>query len=304
MQTLPTHWIDTHIHVSDRNGDGSPRQHLVSDLLAVLDAEQTDLRFVVSPDAYWNTIVKTTSDGSSRANEFIHCIAEAAPGRLMASCIVNPNFLDDSLRTMEQCFERWGFVQLGEMLQYMFDFKMDCDASAQLVRKAVEYNVPVQIHVSTSNSAQGGWTGGCEQLEDILGLMQRVPEAKVIIAHAVGTDKDDPAVIDTYLDLIEKRCGQWPDNWWAEVRDFSSPGVPSALKRIPTNRLIAGTDWTTRVGPPFLPYGMIFGSSPDENPYPPCISEMVAFLYQAGASAATIDAIAYRNAHELLKGDM
>ena len=79
--------------------------------------------------------------------------------------------------------------------------------------------------------------------------------------------------------------------------------MPSALKRIPTNRLIAGTDWTTRVGPPFLPYGMIFGSSPDENPYPPCISEMVAFLQQAGAPSDAIEGIAYRNACDLLKID-
>ena len=298
---LPKLWIDTHIHVSDRSSDGSLRETLAQDVLKVLDEAESDLRFVVSPDSFWNRVVKTEPDGSSRANEFIHRLVDAAPGRLYGSCIVNPNFVEDSLRTMETCFERWGFVQLGEFLQYMFDFKMDSDDSERLVRKAVEYDVPVEIHVSTSNSAQGGWSGGCEQLEDIFGLVQRVPEAKIIVAHAVGTDKDDPPVIDTYLDLIEKEYGHWPDNWWAEIRDFSSPGVPSALVRIPASRLIAGTDWTTRVGPPFLPYGMVFGTSPEENPYLPCLSEMVGFLRRAGATSEAIDQIAYKNGCELMK---
>jgi chromosome segregation protein len=50
-----------------------------------------------------------------------------------------------------------------------------------------------------------------------------------------------------------------PDNFWVEIRDFDSPGVRSALARVRADRLLAGTDWVTRVGPPFLPYGCIFG---------------------------------------------
>jgi len=298
----PSNWIDTHIHVSDRGSDGGYREHLLEDLLNVLDAEDPDLRVLLSPDGYWNRICRDEPDGCGRANAFIHGLVEGAPERLYGSCIVNPNFVDESLRTMETCFEKWGFVQLGEMLQYMLGFRMDSDATETLVHRAVEYDVPVQVHISTSNSAQGGFSGGIEELENLFGLVDRVPEAKYILAHAVGSDRDDPPVIDEYVDRIERQYEEWPRTFWAEIRDFSSPGLPSALRRIPPDRLIAGTDWTTRIGPPFMPYGMIFAvPSPDENPYPPCIASMVTFVREAGATDETIRKIAFENAARLLK---
>lgn len=298
----PERWIDTHVHVSDLSSDGSHRDNLLDDLLHVLDAEEADLRLVVSPDTNWNRICRDEPDGCGRANEFIHGLVCRAPGRLYGSCIVNPNFADESLKTMETCFEKWGFVQLGEMLQYMFDFRMDSAPSARLVRAAADYGAPVQVHVSTSNSAQGGFSGGIEELEDLFGCVERVPEAKYILAHAVGTEQADPTVIDIYIDRIEKEFGRWPANFWAEIRDFSSPGLRSALQRIPNGRLIVGTDWTTRVGPPFMPYGMIFAvASADESPYPPCISSMVHLMDEAGAAAEVVAQVGFGNAAALLR---
>ena len=298
----PEKWIDTHIHVSDVGSDGSRRENLLQDLLQVLDAEEADLRLVVSPDANWCSVCRDEPDGCRRANEFIRGLVRRAPDRLYGSCIVNPNFVDESIQTMETCFEEWGFVQLGEMLQYMFHFRMDSAPSARLVRAAADYDVPVQVHVSTSNSAQGGFSGGIEELEDLFGCVERVPEAKYILAHAVGTEQADPTVIDIYIDRIEKEFGRWPANFWAEIRDFSSPGLRSALQRIPNGRLIVGTDWTTRVGPPFMPYGMIFAvASADENPYPPCIASMVHLMDEAGATAKVVAQVGFGNAAELLR---
>lgn len=298
-------WIDTHIHVSDRGADGSRREHLLPDLLRVLDAEDADLRFVLNSDGYWYQICRDEPDGCHRANAFIHRLVEGARERLYGSCMVNPNFVDESLRTMEVCFERWGFVQLGEMLQYMLHYRMNSDTTASIARRAVDYDVPIQVHISTSNRAQGGFSGGREELEDLFGLVDRVPDAKYILAHAVGSDQDDPPVIDEYVDLIERQYGSWPRNFWAEIRDFSSPGLPSALRRIPVDRLITGTDWTTRVGPPFMPYGMIFAlESPDENPYPPCIASMVGFMKRAGATDEEVERIGFENAASLLKLEM
>jgi predicted TIM-barrel fold metal-dependent hydrolase len=173
----------------------------------------------------------------------------------------------------------------------------------ELVRQAAEYGKPVQVHISTSNAGpQGPFPGGgTEQLEDLMDLADRVPEANYILAHLIGMDKDDPPVVDGYLDQIEKRFGRFPENLWAEIRDFNSPGVRTALQRIPADRLIAGTDWVTRVGPPFLPYGTIFGvRCAAENPYPPGVASMVGFLRQAGTSESQIAAIGFGNAARLL----
>jgi predicted TIM-barrel fold metal-dependent hydrolase len=294
--------MDAHVHVSDRNGDGSLRTRLQQDLIAVLDGCDVPLRWAISPDDYWYDVMKNEADGAYRGNEMIHRLCQGSGGRLMGSCMVNPNFLDESLRTMEMCFEHWGFVQFGEVLQYMFDFVLDCDAVERLVRKAVEYDVPVQVHISTSNSRTHPSSFGCEQLLDLFKLVERVPQAKYVLAHAVGGKKDNPPVVAVYLDMVEREYGKWPENFWMEIADFSSPGLRHALARVPGDRLFTGTDWTSRVGPPFLPYGIMFNArSVAEAAFPPRVSEFVRFLQAAGATDEAIEAIGHRNLRALLK---
>lgn len=295
-------WLDTHIHVSDIGPDGKYRPNLLEDILTVLDHSDADLRWVISNDGHWLSRLANETDGALEANRFIYDLVRRAPGRLYGGCMVNPRYLDTALRVMELAFGQWGFVLFGELVQYILDFRMDSQPVERLVRVAVEFNVPVQVHISTSNSAQGTFTSGVEELHDLLALTERVPEAKYILAHFVGTSKDNPPVVETYLDAIEKRCGRWPKNFWAEIRDFNSPGVRVLLTRVPHTRIIAGTDWCSRIGPPFLPYGVVFGvKSVAENPYPPSVSAMKSFLRQAGASEASIPKIAFENAAELLR---
>ena len=201
---------------------------------------------------------------------------------------------------MDACFGEWGFVQFGEMLQYMMDYEMNTDAVETLVRRAVEIDVPVQVHVSTSNAKTGASSFGDEQLQDLFRLVQRVPEARYVLAHLIGSPKGDPPVATGYLDAIDKEYGEFPRNFWAEIRDFDSPGVRTALDRVPGDRLIAGTDWTTRIGPPFMPYGMVFGSdAPEENPYPPSIQSIAELLTSAGCADEQIRRIGWQNATEL-----
>jgi predicted TIM-barrel fold metal-dependent hydrolase len=296
-----TKWLDTHIHVSDVGNDGEHRPRLLEDLLAVLDGAGADLRFVLSPDANWNRVVMQDENGVLRAAEFIHGLVSRAPGRLYGSCLVNPHFVDASLRAMELCFEQWGFVQLGEMLQYMMDYEMNTDPVEALVRAAVAYGVPVQVHISTSNYKVNGVPTGTAQLRDLIGLVERVPEADYLLAHLIGQPDDSPPVVDGYLDLIDDHYGEWPRNFWAEIRDFSSPGLRSAVERVPADRLVCGTDWTTRVGPPFLPYGMIFNvPSIEENPYPPSVTAMVQLAREAGATDEQVKALGFDNAAALL----
>jgi predicted TIM-barrel fold metal-dependent hydrolase len=298
----PRTWIDTHIHVCDTGQDGTARPRFTDDLLAVLNAEGHDLRFVLSPDGARLSRVGQSGEGVMEGNEFIRDLVQQAPGRLYGSCMVNPSFLDASLTAMDRCLGDWGFVQLGEMLQYMMGYRMDSDAVERLVRHALDFDVPVQVHISTSNRMSHNSSWGVEQLEDLFGLVDRVPEAKYVLAHLVGMEDDAPPVVDCYLDMIEARYGAWPEGFWAEIRDFNSPGVRSVLARVPANRLLAGTDWVTRVGPPFLPYGVVFGvQSAEDNAYPPGVASMVRFLRDAGADDETIRLIGEGNARELLR---
>ncbi|MCE5215434.1 amidohydrolase [bacterium] len=297
-------WIDTHIHVSDLGPDGQRREHMLDDLLSLLDRSDADLRFVISCDGHYNSLVKQQPDGMGIANRMIHDLCRQAPERLFGSCIVNPNFLEETLEMMDLAFGEWGFVQLGEMLQYMMDFRMDSDATEQVVRKAVAYDVPVQVHLGTY---WGPWAGssvnGMDQMEDLLGIARRVPEAKYILAHAIGCAETKRLIpwADWFLDVLAGLFDSYPDNFWIEIRDFHCKALPRAVAEVPHNRLLSGTDWTTRLGPPFQSYGTMFGVAEKDNPFPPGVESFVGFLRQAGADAETIEQIGHRSATELYR---
>ncbi|MDP6778767.1 MAG: TatD family hydrolase [Candidatus Latescibacteria bacterium] len=297
-------WVDTHVHVSNIGRGGEDRGDILPSLLDVMKGSGADLRFAISVDGPWIRRMMEDPTQILEGNRFIHDLANRAPDRLRGACTINPHFLDASLDAMRVCFEEWEFPLFGEMLPYIMDYRMNTDSVATLVRAAAEYGKPVQVHISTSNSGpQGPFEGGgTEQLEDLMDLAERVPEANTILAHFVGTEKDDPPVVSGYLDQIERRYGSFPGNFWAEIRDFNSPGVPVALERIPKDRLIVGTDWVTREGPPFLPYGVVFGTKrAEDNPHSPGVERMVQFLADSGATEDDIEGIAYRNAAGLLR---
>ena len=295
-------WIDTHIHVSDVGTDGQRREHMLDDLLALLGRCDADLRFVISCDGYYNSLVRDQRDGMMIANRMIHDLCRQAPDRLFGSCIVNPNFLDESLRMMDVAFGEWGFVQLGEMLQYMLDFRMDCDATEQVVRKAVEFDVPVQVHLGTYWAPGIGTSGhGMDHMEDLLGIARRVPEAKYVLAHAIGCGETKRFIpwADWFLDVLAGVFDEYPGNFWVEIRDFHCKALPRAVAEVPGNRLLSGTDWATRIGPPFQTYGTMFNVAEEDNPFAPQVASFVEFLRQAGADEETIERIAWRNAEEL-----
>ncbi|MBU0609335.1 MAG: amidohydrolase family protein [Armatimonadetes bacterium] len=297
-------WLDTHIHVSDFSSDGSKREHMLDDLLELLDRCDADLRFVISCDGHYNSLVKQQPDGMMIANTMIHELCREAPDRLFGSCIVNPNYLAESLRMMDVAFGEWGFVQLGEILQYMLDFQMDTDAGEQVTRRAVHYDVPVQIHLGTYWGPHAGASvDGVGQMEDLLGLAERVPEAKYILAHAIGCAETKRYIpwANWFLDVIAGRFDEYPDNFWIEIRDFHCPALPRAIAEVPSMRLLSGTDWTTRIGPPFQTYGTMFNVAEEDNPFPPKVESFIGFLKAAGASDEAIANIGHQNAIELYR---
>lgn len=199
-------WIDTHIHVSDLGPGGQRRERMLEDLLDVLDRCDADLRFVVSCDGpYYGYMAKDPSQ-MLPANRMIYDLVRRAPGRLYGACMVNPNFLDESLRVMNVCLGEWGFVMLGEMLQYSMKYRMNSDAAEQCVRLAVRYDVPIQVHLGTYwfKDDTGGSSDGMDHMRDLLKCAERVPEAKYILAHAIGCGPTPNFVpwADMFLDTL------------------------------------------------------------------------------------------------------
>ena len=300
-------WVDTHVHVSDVGPDGARRDRLLEELLALLDRCDADLRFVISADFPYQREMASAPDQIMAANRLVHDLVRRAPGRLFGACMVNPLFPEASREAMRVCFEEWGFVLFGEMLTYMHGYELDHPGSLETIRLAARYGVPVHVHLGTywHRDYRGG-VDGMDQMRGLLRTVQQVPEASYVLAHAIGCGPSPDFVpwADWYLDVLAAYFDGWPRNFWVEVRDFQAPALARTLGEVPADRLLAGTDWTTRVGPPFQAYGTMFGVAEAENPFPPTVAAMVDFLRAAGASDDAIARIAHRNAAELLKLDL
>ena len=300
------HWIDTHIHVSDIGDDNKKRDRMLEDLLDVLDRCDADLRLAISPDAIYRERMKTDPASMLEANRMVYDLCRRAPRRLYGSCMVNPNFPDEALRVMKICFEEWGFVQLGEMHTVVLKYRMSDPATEKVVRLAARYDVPVQVHLGTywSKSAlPGDAMDGMNQMGDLLTVAERVPQAKYILGHAIGCGRTTKYIpwADMYLDTLKGVFEQFPENFWVEIRDFQCPALPRAIREIPINHLLSGTDWSTRIGPPFQSYTTMFGLKEEDNPFPPKVDSFIDFLRKAGATEADITRIGYENARELYK---
>lgn len=297
-------WLDTHTHVSDIGPDGARRERMLADLLDVLDRDAADLRLAVSCDGPYLSAMRTDSEAMVAGNRMIHELVRAAPARLYGACMVNPRFGAESLRLMDRAFDEWGFVMLGEMLPYSHGYVLDSDEAERVVRHAVEYDVPVQVHLGTywAKNDSGGSSDGMDHLRDLLHCHDRVPEANYILAHAIGCGPTPEYVpwANMFLDAIQGIFGTWPRNFWIEVRDFQAPALARTIAEVPADRILAGTDWTTRIGPPFQDYGTMFGVEQAANPFPPRVASFVEFLRAAGATEEGIRRIGWDNPAELL----
>ena len=289
-------WIDTHTHIS---GDADITvKDIIDGFEDFFAKEAVDLKLIASLGNQW--IEQLNEPGNSlKLHTMLTEVIKAFPGKLYGGCMTNSNHLDESLAIMDKCLGEWGYVQLGELVTYLHHYNMNCGNTERLVRKAVEYDVPIHVHISTSNAKpQGHYASGEEELADMLDLMDKVPEGKYIFTHGIGAPQISPPVIETYLKMIDKRYGKWPDNLWIEIIHFHAAGVKSAIGYIPIDKIMSGTDWNTQKGRPFHPYGTSFLGADAElpAPYPPNIDSLINFLLQAGVKEADIEKIAYQNA--------
>ena len=111
-------WIDTHVHISGVSPDGTVREHLADDVAAVLEAAGAELRFVVNCCEAVNAYEFTAHEGGSGVDASKRAgtsttLTERLPGRVYGACMVNPYFLDESLKVMDTVLRRVGVRDAG-----------------------------------------------------------------------------------------------------------------------------------------------------------------------------------------------
>ena len=312
-------WIDGHTHISLHNPDGSPSDIALDDLLEVLDRSGADLRLFCGIGLSEMQRIAKEPEAVHWANEALYKFIQPAQGRLFGSCFIHPGAMQQSHRDLDLFIGECGFVQVGEV-EGILGFDLDSPEMLELARHAAELGAPLQMHCSTSHVPTG------EHMKQALRVAREVPEAKIIIAHAIGGR-------NTYQHILaaETYLAQGGDNIYLEIRDFNvREYLRAAYERLGPDRLLVGTDWIAHGSPPFPPYGTLFGLlypekgnwrnlvhcgvsrwgtkiwiteqvvlALDENPYPCTVESLVGFLRESGVSEEDIEKIGSGNAMKL-----
>jgi predicted TIM-barrel fold metal-dependent hydrolase len=158
-------------------------------------------------------------------NREVAHFAEQHKGRFHASCIVNPLFIEESLREMEECRKQLGMVWMGELCNYLSGYEYTIPQFQRLVEQAVKLRMIVQLH-----------TEG----DEMQYVMEKYPSATLVFAH-FGDDKEYDHIFRR-IDLVAAH-----PNCYLDTSGYGHDRVgvlEYAVQKIGPDRILFGSDFT------------------------------------------------------------
>ncbi|MBZ5596150.1 MAG: amidohydrolase family protein [Acidobacteriia bacterium] len=93
---------------------------------------------------------------------------EKYKGRFLGAAVVNPLFIDEALREIEDCHKQLGFVWVGELCNYMAPFAYTIKEFELLVAETVKMNMVLDVHT---------------ELEEMEYIIRQFPQATIVFPH-------------------------------------------------------------------------------------------------------------------------
>ena len=150
---------------------------------------------------------------------------EKYKGRFLGACVVNPLFIDESLKEIEYCRKELGFVWVGELCNYMAPFQYTIKEFELLVEQVVKLNIILDVHT---------------ELEEMEFIIQKFPQATVVFPHF--GDSHEFQHIFKRIDLIAKH-----PNCYLDTSGSGSNRVGMleyAVQTIGPERVLFGSDFS------------------------------------------------------------
>ena len=151
--------------------------------------------------------------------------AEKSKGRYLAACIVNPLFIDESLREMENCRKQLGMVWVGELVNYELPYEYTIREFEQLVDQAVKLNMVLDVHTELA------------EMDYIIG---KFPKATIVFPH-FGDGKEFDHIFKR-IDAVAKH-----PNTYLDTSGYGHDRVGMleyAVKTIGPDRVLFGSDFS------------------------------------------------------------
>jgi predicted TIM-barrel fold metal-dependent hydrolase len=150
---------------------------------------------------------------------------EKYKGRFLGACVVNPLFIDESLREIEDCRKQLGFVWVGELCNYMAPFEYTIKEFAQLVEQVVKLGMVLDVHT---------------ELEEMEYIIEKFPQATIVFPHF--GDSHEYQHIFKRIDLVAKHPNCYLDTSGSGHDRMGM--LEYAVQTIGADRVLFGSDFS------------------------------------------------------------
>jgi predicted TIM-barrel fold metal-dependent hydrolase len=169
-------------------------------------------------------LAKTAKD-FIEGNREIARRAEKSKGRFLGACVVNPLFIDETLREMEECRKQLGMVWVGELCNYTVPYQYTIKEFEQLVAQAVKLNMVLDVHT---------------ELEEMDYIIEKFPQATIVFPHF--GDDHEYAHIFKRIDAVASHPNTYLDTSGSGHDRVGM--LEYAVKTIGPDRVLFGSDFS------------------------------------------------------------
>jgi predicted TIM-barrel fold metal-dependent hydrolase len=146
-------------------------------------------------------------------------------GRFLGAAVVNPLFIDEALREIEEFRKQLGFVWVGELCNYTVPYKYTVKEFEQLVQQVVKMNMILDVHT---------------ELEEMDYIIEKFPRATIVFPHF--GDGHEGEHIFKRIDAVARH-----PNCYLDTSGYGHDPVGMleyAVKTIGPDRVLFGSDFS------------------------------------------------------------
>ena len=215
--------FDCHLHCPAEQGEKWQWYKVTSnfdDFVSYLDKTGVQRGIINSQRSFGKTPEEFIA-----GNREVACYVEKYKDRFLGACVVNPLYIEESLKEIEYCHDKLGFVWVGELCNYMVPYLYSVKEFEMLVDQVIKLNMVLALHTEKG------------EMEFIA---QKFPEATIAFAH-FGDDHE-------YEDIFRRidTVAQNP-NYYLDTSGYGHDRVgvlEYAVKTIGPDRILFGSDFS------------------------------------------------------------
>lgn len=223
-KTSETFVFDAHLHCPSENGkiwQWHPVTKTFKEFAGYLEKTGVSRGII---NSVRSQLAKTPAE-FIEGNREVARYVEAYDGRFVGACVVNPLFIDESLREIEECRKRFGFVWVGELCNYTVPYEYTVKEFELLVEKTVELGMILDVHT---------------ELEEMEYIIEKFPEATLVFPHFGDGHEYDH--IWKRIELVARN-----DNCYLDTSGYGHDRMGMleyAVEKIGPDRILFGSDFS------------------------------------------------------------